>query len=344
MRAIGSSSAVVPRRRTRARWFAPAAVGAAFTLLLSACSSSGSSGGSGGLPTVTYGTVPIAGTAPVYVGVQQGLFKKAGINVKIESASAINNIVPGVVSGTYDVGFQSLGGVGSAIAAGLPVKVIGQIYYHVKEQEVMVKAGGPIQKVSDLKGKTIALGALNNNYQAGVIKILQENGLKASDVKFTTLPTDQIASAVESGQVAAGQINEPYIAQNAGKLTTILDGLSPFGSKPANVYAIVNSHWADSHKDLVTKFIQGLARAEALSAKNRSVVDKAVGSFTDISPDLIAKMNMPGFGTDLLEQSFNAQLKLMYSLGFLKKLVTSKDAFYTGVDIQKIANDAVKSS
>lgn len=350
--------------RLRRRVSAAAAL--AGGLLLAACSSSGSSSstdaksspaaslaaaGSGSCPTqatgplttVTYGTVPIAGTAPVYAGITAGYFKGVGLDVKIEAASALGNIVPGVVGGTYEFGFNSLGSVAAAVASNLPVTIVGQMYFHDKEQEVMVKTGSSIKTIADLKGKTIALGSLNNNYEAGVIELLEQNGLKQSDVKFTTLPTDQIATAIEDGQVDAGQINEPYIASNPGKLTTLLDGLSPFGAGAANVYAITNSTWASAHKDLVTKFIQALACSETLAAKDRSAVDTAVESYTTISPALEAKVDMPGFGIDLKPDSFNQQTKLMAQLGFLKKDVTSAEAFYNGVDIDAIAKAAVGS-
>lgn len=283
--------------------------------------------------TVTWGDVPIAGAAIVQIAETAGYFKDVNLTVKIEHASAINNVVPGVVSGTYNFGFQSGGGTAAAVAQGLPVAIVANAYFHDKEQEVMVKTGGPIKSIKDLKGKTIALGALNNNYQAGVIKILEDNGVAQSDVKMIKMPADQIAAAVESGQVAAGQINEPYIVANEGKLTALLDGLSPFGANAANAYVIVNTKWADDHKDVVTRFVTAVNRAQVLAASDRTVVETAVAQMTSIKPDLIKKMNMPGFGPDLKLDSEDQQQKLMFQLGFLKTDVSAMDCVYKGVDI-----------
>lgn len=290
--------------------------------------------------TVTWGQVPIAGAAIVQIADNLGYFKDVNLTVKIENASTINNVVPGVVSGTYNFGFQSGGATAAAVAQGLPVAIVAQSYFHDKEQELMVKTGGPIKTIKDLKGKTVALGSLNNNYQAGFIKILQDNGLSQSDVKMIRMPTNQIADAVESGQAAAGQINEPFIASNKDKLTALVDPLEQFGDNAANAYIIVNTKWADEHKDLVTRFVTAVNKAQVVAASDRSVVEKAVAQMTSIDPALIKTMNMPGFGPDLKLASEDQQQKLMFQLGFLKKNVSADDCVYKGVDVVALSKQA----
>ena len=56
-------------------------------LILSACgggSSSSDDSSDGGLRKVTVGLIPIVDVAPVYLGIQQGFFKKHDIDVKVE--------------------------------------------------------------------------------------------------------------------------------------------------------------------------------------------------------------------------------------------------------------------
>ena len=293
--------------------------------------------------TVSFGTVPIAGTSVVAIAQAAGYFKDVNLTVNIEHASAINNIVPGVVGGTYNFGFQSGGGTAAAVAQGLPVGIVSQAYFHIKEQLMMVKTGGSIKTLKDLKGKTIALGALNNNYEAGLIKDLEAAGLSKSDVTITTMPTNQIADAVLSGRVAAGQINEPFIAENGDKLTALFDPLAQFGSPAANAYFIVNTKWADEHKDIVTRFVQAVNRGAVRAATDRPFAEKVITEVTGIKPDLISKMNMPGFGPQLLLDSETQQQHLMFQLGFLKKDVTAQDCLYKGIDVVAMSEQAAKA-
>lgn len=290
--------------------------------------------------TVTYGHVPFAGDAVIVLAKQQGFFKKVGLDVNIENAASINGIVPAVVGGTYQFGLQSGGGTAVAISQGIPVAIVANAYFHRAEQMLMVKTGGPIKGIQDLKGKTVDLGALNNNYQAGLFYLLEGAGVKPSQVKFETTNTSQIATLVEKGQVAAGQINEPFITAAGDKLTPLMDPLQVFGMNAANAYVIVNPHWADSHKSTVRKFLTAYNAAQRFAAdpKNRAIVAKTIASYTNIDLSIIKKMNMPGFGPDLHMESQLEQQQFMYRYHFLKKPVTLKQIFYQGLNIEALAH------
>lgn len=310
----------------------------------SSSSNSTSSGSSGGTTTVTYGSIPFAGDAVIYLAQRKGYFKDVGLNVKIEKASAINTVVPSVAGGTYNFGLQSGGGVATAVSHNIPVSIIANCYFHDNEQQLMAKTGGPIKSLADLKGQKVALGALNNNYEAGLFYLLQKAGVDPKSVKFLTMDTSQIAGAVENGTVAAGQINEPFITSAGNKLTEVADPLKVFGKNAANAYVITNTKWADSHKDVVKKFLQAYNKAQALAASDRSAVASTIESYTDIDPKLIGKMNMPGFGPDLHGASQQQQMNFMYKDGFLDKQLKLNQVFYQGLDIQGLASAAASGS
>lgn len=306
----------------------------------SATASSASSGCAPGQSptTVTYGFIAFAGDAAVQVAQQQDYFRDACLTVNIQTSSSINNVVPGVVGGTYDFGLQSGGGVAVAVSRGIPVAIVANDYFHQHEQELMVKTGGPIHTLKDLVGQTVALGALNNNYEAGLFSLLQQAGVSPSSVKFASVATNQIASEVESGQVAAGQINEPFITEAGSMLTTLVDPLQVFGTPAANAYVIVDTNWADANKDTLKRFLQAYNRAQKYCASNPNLVASVVSSYTGISSDITSKMNLPGWGTALNEQSQQQQMDLMYQYGFLTKKLTDSQVFYQGVDIQQYAS------
>jgi hypothetical protein len=51
-------------------------------------------------------------------------------------------------------------------------------------------------------------------------------------------------------------------------------------------------------------------------------------SFSEIPKETLEKMTMPGFGSDLRKESFEATVKGMHDLGFLKRIVTVDEAFW----------------
>ena len=51
-------------------------------------------------------------------------------------------------------------------------------------------------------------------------------------------------------------------------------------------------------------------------------------SFSETPEETLQKMRMPGFGSDLRKDSFEATIKGMFDLGFLTRIVTVEEAFY----------------
>jgi ABC-type nitrate/sulfonate/bicarbonate transport system substrate-binding protein len=91
----------------------------------------------------------------------------------------------------------------------------------------------------------------------------------------------------------------------------------------------VRTDWADQNKELVERFLTAYNKGAELAASDKSTVVKAVMSFSEIPKETLEKMTMPGFGSDLRKDSFDATIKGMYELGFLKKIVTADEAFWS---------------
>src|SRR5690606_19632350 len=112
----------------KAGFFALAAITA---LVLTGCTDSdapapGSSadGDSVDLTPVTVGVIPIADTAPIYVGDAQGFFADEGLDLTIETATGGAAIVPAVVSGDYQFGFSNQLSLMVAADKGLDIKMV----------------------------------------------------------------------------------------------------------------------------------------------------------------------------------------------------------------------------
>jgi NitT/TauT family transport system substrate-binding protein len=103
---------------------------------------------------------------------------------------------------------------------------------------------------------------------------------------------------------------------------------APFGENACNNYVIVNSQWAQDNPELVERFVEAYNRGAELAASDTDAVVEAVASYTEIEPEVLEQMNMPGFGSDLKKDSFEATVQGMLELGFLEEEVTVKQAFY----------------
>lgn len=278
---------------------------------------------------VVLGNVPIAGYAAVYVGLAAGYFKDAGIDLTIAPAVAFANIVPDVVKGTYQFGSVGMGTVAVAIPQNLPIQIVANAYYGAGEQALFVLSGSSIHAITDLAGKRIGLGALNNNFEAGIILQMKDAGVDTTTVKFTLLPPANLAAALRSGTVDAAQINEPDITVNGAAFRAIIpEPFKPFGAKPCGSYVIVDKDWAAQHSALVDRFIAAYNKGAELAASNKLDVINAVAAYTSIASVTLGNMHIPGFTSDLLKDSFAATVAGMLKLGFITRTVTVEEAFY----------------
>src|SRR5690625_1307677 len=198
-------------------------------LLLAACGPGDDGGapagraGDGELTEVTVGVLPIVDVAPIYVGIEQGLFEEHGLELNLELAQGGAAVVPGVVSGEIQFGFSNVTSLLLAAHEGLPLRIVapgssttgepGQDY-----AAVVTNPDSGIETPADLTGHTVAVNTLNNIGDSTVSKVVNDDGADPSAVEFIELGFPDMPAALSSGQVDAAWILEPHLstAMNSG--------------------------------------------------------------------------------------------------------------------------------
>jgi ABC-type nitrate/sulfonate/bicarbonate transport system substrate-binding protein len=95
---------------------------------------------------------------PLYVALEEGLWKKEGINVELVRLVGEQNIVAAALHGDIDAGHIELGGAFHAGLQNIPVKVVAWLGHAHKGTRcgLHVDKNSNIFSISDLKGKRIA--------------------------------------------------------------------------------------------------------------------------------------------------------------------------------------------
>ncbi len=188
--------------------------------LLSAC-------GPKPTPSLTHirlslGYIPNIQFAPLYVAVQKGYFRDAGIQVTfdysmetdITALVGANQIQFGVVSGDQ---------VLLARAQGLPVVYVAA-WYQQYPVSVIAKSSQGITTPADLRGKTIGLPGLYGANYIGLRALLHAGGLSESDVTLDSIGYTQV-EALAAGRDQAVSVyttNEPVQLHAQGYTLTEL--------------------------------------------------------------------------------------------------------------------------
>lgn len=250
---------------------------------LAACSSSGSSTGSTGSSTasITFGDLtPNTDLTPVYAAVDQGFFKKAGLNVTIQKFTG---------GGATSVAALATGSV--QIAAGGPTNFIGDISKKVitgklfaemldTNYDIVVSKG--ITSIPQLKGKVIGVSGADSADEIFMAATLQHYGLSLSDVTpLTAGATSERLTALSTGKIQAivGAATERKEEDAVGTV------LIPATSNPVKVPAVTlwaSSSYLASNSATLKKFLsvidQSAAWVKTAANEKAAVADCVQGS------------------------------------------------------------------
>jgi sulfonate transport system substrate-binding protein len=174
-----------------------------------------------------------AGTGAEAVLEAAGLINKNnvlrdGLHVTWADFTSGPPILQAIASGSLDIG-----GVGDAppVFANPAAKevIVGMLKSSYSNAALLVPANSPIQSVSQLAGKTIAVGVgTSGDYH--LLTVLEKAGLKPSDVTIDNLSGSAGLEALQADDVAAFDTWSPWVEDAEAAGARVLVTGAPYGS------------------------------------------------------------------------------------------------------------------
>jgi NitT/TauT family transport system substrate-binding protein len=234
---------------------------------LSGCGSSQSTNEAGALTKIRLplGYIPNIQFAPLYVAVERGYFKEAGIEVEFDYKFETDGVA---LVGAGELPFAVVSGeqVLLARAKGLPVTYVAA-WYQQYPVSVVAKSEANVLIPQDLKGKKIGLPGLFGANYIGLRALLNAGRLAESDVTLDAIGFNQV-ELVAAGQqdvVVGYTANEPIQLRARGIAMTEMR-VADYAQLAAN----------------------GILASEKVIAENPELVRKFVGAFLKGLADAIA--------------------------------------------------------
>ena len=294
---------------------------------LSACGDSNGGGAntqSGAPDNVNVGVIAIVDVAPIYLGKQQGFFSKRNINLTLTTAQGGAAIVPAVVSGQYQFGFSNSISLLLANSNGLPLKVVcnGNNSTGVADDfaGLYVKGDSPIKSPKDLVGKTVAANTLKNIVETSVRASVKKDGGDEKAVKFVELPFPDQPAALQAGRVDAVFLVEPFqqavVAQGARKIASSYADAAP--NLTVAMY-FTSQQLISRNPDLVNRFRDAMKESLAYADSHPDAVRDILGSYTQITPEIRAKLVLPKFPSDINRESVQTLSDFAQAEGLITK-------------------------
>jgi NitT/TauT family transport system substrate-binding protein len=189
----------------------------ALALATSACGSSGSTAqSSGGLTEITIANALSTSYAPIWVGVQQGIYKQHGVDLKIKTVATSAAALVGQQSGELQFAGTSLAAIPPPVAQGVPVKLVVLLVSNPAEKfydsqvNLVARAGVTAATAANLRGLTIGtqFGSAPDLWLRTKLKQAALN--PDQDVKLVNVTSANMPSVMVSKAVDAVVTTQPY--------------------------------------------------------------------------------------------------------------------------------------
>jgi NitT/TauT family transport system substrate-binding protein len=247
---------------------------------------------------IVVNTAPTVDAAGLFVAQYEGLFKAAGLHVKIQISQNTEQVLNDqaldtvdVTAGNYvsyieaqnnyDNGYLPSGNLQNPtwqqISSNLDVFAEASVM-NPGYAGLFVLPGSQIKSIANLKDATIGINASGNYAFLMVAAFLEENNISYKSVKFADIPFEDMQSALAKNEIQAAFLAEPYVSEaeetsGLSELTNLDEGMTT--NFPIEGYA-VTKQWAQSYPNTLLAFTHALEQGQEIADTDRAIAEKAL--------------------------------------------------------------------
>lgn len=253
--------------------------------------------------TINVGSVAVMETVVLEIAKQNNYFKEQGLNVNIIYAKSTSYLLPALATGELDVSLASIAaGTLNYLAGNKDVRIIVEAAKRKPAIVVRKDLADDIKVIEDLKGKRFATPRTGSASYYFLIKILKQTELSIEDIKTQTLKTKEVLFALQSKDLDAAIINEPYATLAVEKeLGVFMQDSRIHAAFPEqgqeHSFLIANKRLFEN-EDLLEKFRRAYTKAAVFYNKARSGseterarVVEIVSNYTGLNENVVEKSN-----------------------------------------------------
>jgi ABC-type nitrate/sulfonate/bicarbonate transport system substrate-binding protein len=222
------------------------------------------------LPKVTVGDNPSLSGAPLYLAIEKGYYREAGVDVQLEMSGTVSDMAVmlaqnrlNVIGGAITAGFYN------SLHQGLPIGLLMSRATSPFSHYLMIRPElkDKLKQASDLKGRSIAVVSRGAFLVYDLVKILESGGLTLADVDLKFIPFSQMATALTTGAVDAAVMISPLQDAVAAKGLGVkwINADTRIKVQPVMVSLWeMNADWARRSEDVARRFVRGTLRGARL--------------------------------------------------------------------------------
>jgi NitT/TauT family transport system substrate-binding protein len=235
--------------------------------------------------TIATGVDPVF--SAYYVAQEAGLFKKHGLDVRINTGPSGSAMVAFLVNGQIESAFGSeIAGVANH-NLDPNVVVVAQATRLVRWLAVV---GRNIDSLDQLKGKKVGI-ARGSGGEVFWLAMIDKLRLNAADYTVVNVEAPEMVAALERGNIDAYAVWEPWVTRGlaAVKNTKVLKDQE--GILEQGVYIYMNLGWIKKNPAQAEGFMRALVEATEIINKDRKRAARDVSAFLkSLDPPMVEQL------------------------------------------------------
>jgi NitT/TauT family transport system substrate-binding protein len=279
---------------------------------------------------IVVGTAGKETDAEVYYAQDMGFFKKAGLNVEIQTLPNGAAVASAVASGALNIGDSNTLSLATARQKGLPFVIFapGALYASTAPTTALAVApNGPVRAAKDLNGAVLAGVSLGGLDQLSLEAWLDKNGGDSTTAKFVELPPAQMVAALDRGTVAAVSLPDPALAAalTGGSVRILGNNYDSIAKTFLITGWFATNDWLTKNPGVAKRFADAMAETADWANANHDRAAEILLKYTKID----ARTSHVRFARRLSAQLVQPVLDAGVQYKMLDKSVTPSDLLST---------------
>ena len=247
---------------------------------------------------VNVGCTATTDCASAAVALEDGIFKKNGLDVTMTLIGLNSNIPAALLSDSIQIGGPTPSVFLQAVDGGLDLVAVAGASSTAQSTTdtagVVASPASGIKGPQDFVGKKVGAPGIGAFLHVLFVKWLIENGVDPKQVNFVEVTFPTMNDTLKSGAVDAVVTAEPMmsriIASGTGSVVGYYLEKVP-ERRPAIFYASTRA-WADANADALKAFRASIDEAASIVNDNPEKGRQAIANFTKIPMDVLSKMKL----------------------------------------------------
>lgn len=286
--------------------------------------------------TIRVSFVPVADAVPFYYAWQNGLFTKAGLDLKVDIAGSGSLSSVAVTGGADDIGGANLFTITLARSKGIPLTIIApQALYEssLPSTQILVPADSPLKTAKDLEGRTVAVAGLHDLMAAGTSVWMTKNGADPSAVHFVEANQPSMLVGLQAKRFDAIVTSQPALgnALGSGNARVFASPFNAIGPRFIVDALFVMAPWLATHRETALKFARVMHDATIYANAHPDEMIPLISSYTKITPEVLRRMHPPRNAETLNPAWIQPVIDAAAKFGDIPKAFPAKEILLPGV-------------